>query len=76
MNTQEGIGLRKPRRTADQLTVLIKERAARYGPWPAKMPMLIYPMNDTWEVMVSKNRSGRRIRGHRFVDCDRDAGRV
>ena len=24
------------------------------GPWPPKMTMLIYPVNDTWEVMVSQ----------------------
>jgi hypothetical protein len=45
--------MRKPKRTADHLTALIKERATQFGPWPAKMTMLLYPMNDTWEVMVS-----------------------
>ena len=24
------------------------------GQWPAKMTMLIYPMDNSWEVMVSK----------------------
>jgi hypothetical protein len=37
--------------------VLIKERAARHGAWPAKMTMLVYPMNDTWEVMVSLGKT-------------------
>jgi hypothetical protein len=49
--------VRRPRRTAGQLTALIKERAAPFGPWPAKMTMLLYPMNDTWEVMVSPGKS-------------------
>jgi hypothetical protein len=47
----------KPKRTTDQLTALIRERAAQYGPWPPKMTMLLYPMNDTWEVMISLGKS-------------------
>ena len=49
--------MRKPKRTAEQLTVLIKERAAQFGPWPAKMTMLLYRMNDTWEIMISPGKS-------------------
>jgi len=44
--------VRKPKRTADQLRALIKKRAAPFAPWPPKMTMLLYRMNDTWEVMV------------------------
>jgi hypothetical protein len=49
----------KPKRTAEELTALIKQRAtaAQGAPWPAKMTMLIYPMNNTWEVMVSPGKS-------------------
>ncbi len=35
---------------ADQLTALIKERSTQFGDWPAKMTMLLYSMNDTWEI--------------------------
>ena len=49
--------MRKPKRTADQLTALIRDRAAPFGSWPAKMTMLLYRMNDTWEVMVSPGKS-------------------
>jgi hypothetical protein len=49
--------MRKPKRTADQLRALIKERAAAFGAWLAKMTMLLYPMNDTWEIMVSPGKS-------------------
>jgi hypothetical protein len=52
--------VRRPRRTAEQLTALIKERAEPSGPWPAKMTMLIYPMNDTWEVMVSPGKTAEQ----------------
>jgi hypothetical protein len=51
--------MRKPKRTADHLTALIKERATQFGPWPAKMTMLLYPMNDTWEVMVSPGKTAQ-----------------
>ena len=49
--------MRRPKRTADQLTALIRERVAPFGPWPAKMTMLLYPMNDTWEIMVSPGKT-------------------
>ena len=49
--------MQNPKRTADQLRALIKERAAPFGPWPPKMTMLLYRMNDTWEVMVSPGKS-------------------
>jgi hypothetical protein len=51
--------MRKPKRTADQLTALIKNRAAAFGSWPAKMTMLLYRINDTWEIMVSPGKSLR-----------------
>jgi hypothetical protein len=49
--------MRKPKRTSDQLTAIIKERATQWASWPAKMTMLLYPMNDTWEVVVSRGKS-------------------
>jgi hypothetical protein len=49
--------MQRPKRSADQLTALIKERAAQFGTWPAKMTMLLYPMNDSWEVMVSPGKT-------------------
>jgi hypothetical protein len=49
--------MRKPKRTADQLMALIKERAAPFGSWPTKMTMLLYRMNDTWEIMISPGKS-------------------
>jgi hypothetical protein len=39
----------KPKRTAQKLTALIKQRAtaAQKAPWPPKMTMLVYSINDT-----------------------------
>jgi hypothetical protein len=53
--------MRKPGRTAHELTAMIRQRATvtQGAPWPAKMTMLIYPMNNTWEVMVSPGKSVR-----------------
>jgi hypothetical protein len=49
----------KPKRTAHELADLIKQRvmATQGAPWPPKMTMLVYPMNDTWEVIVSPGKS-------------------
>jgi hypothetical protein len=45
----------RAKRTADQLVSLIKERSIMaIGPWPLKMTMLIYPVNDRLGVMVSQ----------------------
>jgi hypothetical protein len=49
----------KPKRTAEQLRALIREQASQHGPWPAKMTMLLYRMNDSWEVMVSPGKTAR-----------------
>jgi hypothetical protein len=43
----------------DQLTALIKERSTQFGDWPAKMTMLLYSMNDTWEILVSPGKTVR-----------------
>jgi hypothetical protein len=49
--------VRKLKRTADELRALIKERAAQFGPWPPGMTMLIYPSNDSWDVMISPGKT-------------------
>jgi hypothetical protein len=53
--------MRKPRRTAHELTAMIRQRATatQGAPWPTKMTMLLYSINDTWEVMVSPGKSVR-----------------
>jgi hypothetical protein len=49
--------MHKPKRTAEQLTALIKERASQHGTWPLKMTMLLYRMDNSWEVMVSPGKT-------------------
>lgn len=49
--------MRRPRKTVEQLTLLIKQRAAMVGPWPPRMTMLLYPVNDTWDVTVSAGKT-------------------
>ena len=53
--------MRRPRRTAHELTAMIRQRATatQGAPWPTKMTMLLYSINDTWEVMVSPGKSVR-----------------
>jgi hypothetical protein len=59
IKTQETTSVRKPKRTTEQLITLIKERAKTFGPWPAKMTILLYPMNGSWDVMVSPGRTAQ-----------------
>jgi hypothetical protein len=49
--------VRRPRRTAEQLRALIKERAVQFGPWPPGMTLLIYKTNTSWEVMISAGKT-------------------
>ena len=49
--------VRRPKRTAEQLVKLIKERSAQFGAWPDKMTILAYAMNDTWEVIISPGKT-------------------
>ena len=54
----QDLDMRKPKRTAAELTAIIRARAERYGsPWPEKMTMLLYRVNDTWEISVSPGKS-------------------
>jgi hypothetical protein len=49
--------LRRPKRTADELRALIKQRSIQLGPWPVGMTMFIYRTNDSWEVMISPGKT-------------------
>jgi hypothetical protein len=51
--------LRRPKRTADELRALIKQRSIQSGPWPAGMTMFIYRTNDSWEIMISPGKTKR-----------------
>jgi hypothetical protein len=49
--------VRRPKRTADELRALIKQRSIQFGPWPAGMTMFIYRTNDSWQVMISPGKT-------------------
>src|SRR5271154_2355256 len=49
--------VRRPKRTAEELSALIKERAAHFGPWPSGMTMLVYQSDHSWEVMISLGKT-------------------
>jgi hypothetical protein len=43
----------KPKKTAAELQKIIRQAARDIGPWPANMAILIYPLEDSWRIMVS-----------------------
>lgn len=43
----------KPKKTAAELQKIIRQAARDIGPWPANMAILIYPLDDSWRIMVS-----------------------
>jgi hypothetical protein len=49
--------VRKLKRTGAELVALVKERATQFGPWPPGMTTLVYPSNDSWEVLISPGKT-------------------
>jgi len=43
----------KAKKTIDELEKIIRHAAREIGPWPANMAILIYPLEDSWRIMVS-----------------------
>jgi hypothetical protein len=43
----------KAKKTIGELEKIIRTASRDIGPWPANMSILIYPLDDTWRMMVS-----------------------
>lgn len=43
----------KAKKTVAELEKIIRHAAREIGPWPANMAILIYPLEDSWRIMVS-----------------------
>jgi hypothetical protein len=43
----------KTKKTAAELDKIIRRAARDIGPWPANMGIIIYPLDDTWRMIVS-----------------------
>ncbi|OYU91919.1 MAG: hypothetical protein CFE29_03475 [Bradyrhizobiaceae bacterium PARB1] len=43
----------KPKKTAAELEQIIREASEIAGPWPRNMRVIVYPLDDSWRIMVS-----------------------
>ncbi|QDM25270.1 hypothetical protein FNL56_03215 [Tardiphaga sp. vice304] len=43
----------KPKKTVAELQKIIRQASRDIGPWPANMALLIYPLDNSWRIMVS-----------------------
>jgi hypothetical protein len=50
----------KPKKTAAELEKIIRQAARDIGPWPKNMAILIYPLDDTWRIMVSYSDASQK----------------
>jgi hypothetical protein len=43
----------KPKKTAAELEKIFRETSQNAGPWPANMKLIVYPLDDSWRIIVS-----------------------
>lgn len=61
----------KPKKTTAELEKLIRQAAREIGPWPANMAIVIYPLGDTWRIMVSYSDASQTPFRDRLMDLGR-----
>ena len=61
----------KPKKTAAELEKIIRQAARDIGPWPANMALLIYPLDDSWRIMVSYSDAAQTPFRDRLMELSR-----
>lgn len=61
----------KPKKTVAELQKIIRHAARDIGPWPANMAILIYPLDDSWRIMVSYSDAAQTPFRDRLMELSR-----
>jgi hypothetical protein len=61
----------KPKKTVAELQKIIRQAARDIGPWPANMAILIYPLEDSWRIMVSYSDAAQTPYRDRLLELSR-----
>lgn len=61
----------KPKKTVAELQKIIRQASQDIGPWPANMALLIYPLDDSWRIMVSYSDAAQTPFRDRLMELSR-----
>ena len=61
----------KPKKTVAELQKIIRQASRDIGPWPANMALLIYPLDDSWRIMVSYSNAAQTPFRDRLMELSR-----
>ena len=61
----------KPKKTVAELQIIIRQASRDIGPWPANMALLIYPLDDSWRIMVSYSDAAQTPFRDRLMELSR-----
>ena len=61
----------KPNKTVAELQKIIRQAARDIGPWPPNMAILIYPLEDSWRIMVSYSDAAQTPFRDRLLELSR-----
>lgn len=58
----------KPKKTVAELNRIIRDASKDSGPWPANMSIVIYPLRDSWRIMVSYSDASQKPFRDRLIE--------
>ncbi len=58
----------KPKKTVAELNRIIRNASRDAGRWPANMSIVIYPLGDTWRIMVSYSDASQKPFRDRLIE--------
>jgi hypothetical protein len=61
----------KPKKTIAELEKIIRHASRDIGPWPKNMAIIIYPLDDTWRMIVSYSDASQTPFRDRLIDLSR-----
>jgi hypothetical protein len=61
----------KTKKTIAELEKMIRKAAREIGPWPVNMGIVIYPLDDTWRIIVSYSDCSQTPFRDRLIDLSR-----
>lgn len=50
----------KTKKTVAELEKIIRQASRDIGPWPKNMAIIVYPLDDTWRIIVSYSDASQK----------------
>jgi hypothetical protein len=61
----------KAKKTATELQKILRDASRDAGPWPRNMAVIIYPLDDSWRIIVSYSDASQKPFRDRLMDLSR-----